>query len=99
MLSPGPASVAPADLPRSKLGPSCTLALPLDPSRPGPLGSDTVDRGSCGAPAASFSYATLGFDCPPSTVSTVPVVKLAAVLARYRAAPTISSGSPARPLA
>ena len=33
---------------------------------------------------------------PPSTVRIVPVVKLEASLARYNAAPTISSASPAR---
>jgi len=43
------------------------------------------------------THATLGYDWPPSTTSTAPVVKLAAGLAKYSAAPTISSGSPARP--
>ena len=35
---------------------------------------------------------------PPSTRSTVPVVKLDASLARYSAAPTISCGWPPRPI-
>jgi hypothetical protein len=35
--------------------------------------------------------------CPPSTVNTVPVVKLDADDARYKTAPTISSASPTRP--